>query len=1002
MTVMSARPSPELDTSTLHTSFRSRPVPMEELDGPRAKLFAEEAAVSPAPAVAADSINPEDSHYVALQGELEADAQDLEEESWSVAVEQPYLKSLGKEEVKRQDVIYELIVTELHHVRTLKLLLRVYLHELQGALQMEEAKLERLFPAVHTLLQLHQALLDHLKHRRLQALEPHSSVNYRISHLGDILIAQFSGEQGERMRDSYGVFCGHHNDAISLYKEQLQNNKKFQNLIRKISQLPIVRRRGIPECILLVTQRITKYPVLVERIIQYTEADTEEHESLVQALGLIKDTISQVDSQVHEYETAARLREIASRLEPKPQGRTKDGRAFRREDVARRTLLHEGPLTWKAPSGRQKDIHVVLLSDVLLMLQDKDQKLTFAILDNKPSVVSLQRLIVREMALEGRGMFLICATSSMPEMYEIYAGSKQECETWMTLIRGAVDSCPEGEEELCSEQEEAARVSRLKDFQERLLEKDAQVVLSLAEKLQIFTEFAELVPGVEDATSHSRLLLTGHASDLQQGEQLLRGAITDVETLQNLLLSTWRMPSPPREESQDMGGVRRADTFGGIDCKSSNTPVKNGSVDERPASDEGSPVEGVLCLTSDPQLQNPDPSESVELSADETTSFWDPACSSVFPEAEFFDRVLKLSQRLYSLQAIVSQQDSHMALLSSERERPARQRGSVLLEQEKQRNLEKQREELASFHKLQAQQRQEQARWEREAERQRLQAEEAEAQLRLREEESQRRAELLAEERAELEGQREAYQHDLERLRESTKAVEKERERLEMQKKLKKHNTISNPGHFNYEAAAQNLTSHQSFRGDLLTGPRDANLSLRPTRTRVRPSIPSIPVSGAFLEVPPEVPPRKESISPLPVKVEVPLHLVSTTNQAFKPGQVQQQIPTKLAALSKGKEKSAKAKGSHQRTHSAATIEVSQVLPIRVTVKEGGSLRAKRTESPKSIRHSDCFRAPEVPANVKPSQSFSVHKRSSLDSPPEPPPFPKDITQPSQETVVFL
>ena len=34
------------------------------------------------------------------------------------------------------------------------------------------------------------------------------------------------------MRDSYGVFCGHHNDAVGLYKDQLQNNKKFQNLIR--------------------------------------------------------------------------------------------------------------------------------------------------------------------------------------------------------------------------------------------------------------------------------------------------------------------------------------------------------------------------------------------------------------------------------------------------------------------------------------------------------------------------------------------------------------------------------------------------------------------------------------------------------------------------------------------------------------------------------------------------------------------------------------------------
>lgn len=46
--------------------------------------------------------------------------------------------------------------------------------------------------------------------------------------------------------------------------------------------------------------------------------------------------------------------------------------------------------------------------------------------------------------------------------------------------------------------------------------------------------------------------------------------------------------------------------------------------------------------------------------------------------------------------------------------------------------------------------------------------------------------EQLAEERKELESQRETYQQDLERLRESTRAVEKEKERLEHQKKLKR------------------------------------------------------------------------------------------------------------------------------------------------------------------------------------------------------------------------
>lgn len=46
------------------------------------------------------------------------------------------------------------------------------------------------------------------------------------------LLLQFSGEIGERMKDSYGDFCSHHAEAVSYYKEQLQNNKKFQIIIR--------------------------------------------------------------------------------------------------------------------------------------------------------------------------------------------------------------------------------------------------------------------------------------------------------------------------------------------------------------------------------------------------------------------------------------------------------------------------------------------------------------------------------------------------------------------------------------------------------------------------------------------------------------------------------------------------------------------------------------------------------------------------------------------------
>lgn len=69
---------------------------------------------------------------------------------------------------------------------------------------------------------------------------------------------------------------------------------------------------------------------------------------------------------------------------------------------------------------------------------------------------------------------------------------------------------------------------------------------------------------------------------------------------------------------------------------------------------------------------------------------------------------------------------------------PGRHRGNVLLEQEKQRTLALQREEQASFHKLQSQHRQEQQRLEREKERHRQQVEATEARLRKREEECRR------------------------------------------------------------------------------------------------------------------------------------------------------------------------------------------------------------------------------------------------------------------------
>ncbi|NXI62706.1 ARHGI factor, partial [Anseranas semipalmata] len=903
--------------------------------------------VSLAPSTA-DSIFLEDAYSISLRSEIETDAHEFEAESWSVAVEQSYAKRQKKEVIKRQDVIYELMQTEMHHVRTLKIMLKVYSKAMREELQFPNAVINKLFPCVDELLEMHAQFLLQLKERRKESLEEGSDRNYIIQNIGDLLVKQFSGENGERMKEKYGVFCCGHNEAVSHYKDLLQNHKKFQNLIKKIGNCSIVRRLGVQECILLVTQRITKYPVLVERIIQHTEGGSKDYEELTQALSLIKNTITHVDAMVNECEKGQRLKEIMHKMELKSSGKCKNGLFFRKDDMGQRRLLLDGMLYWKAASGRLKDILAVLLTDVLLLLQEKDQKYTFASVDSKPPVISLQKLIVREVANEEKAMFLISASLKGPEMYEIHTSSKEERNSWMAHIRRAVESCPDEEGGTLNEPEAErrvaeARAAKLRDFQERLSMKDDLIMQSLTEKQQIYLEMSEM-NGFEDHSqgSRSRLLLRGDILESLQGEAILKSAVVEAENLQNLIFTHLGNGSCHPEDSYALGLPRRAETFGGYDSSpsisnKSSSLGKNSGGDQRQWDWRGPAV------SSDVHLQDL-PFDAEEGSQTVLSNFIIIFIPSASPPLQLVQRIQTLLQLLFSLQAVISQQDSYIEMQRAtmvDREKQYRlqsTRGNLLLEQEKQRNFEKQREELMNVQKLQNQLKLEQQRWERERSQQQRELEITEAQLQKREEETQQLKDKLIQDREELERQREAYQHDLERLREAQRAVEKEKERLDQLRKLKKQNTVS--GTFSPEIGQNQMQSHSvSFNGEGV----EPSLPVLKTSARVS-------VSGMdYLERTELV--RRDSTTlenrpALALKNEVPIHLLSATNQIQKPAAVQQQIPTKLATFTKGsKEKGGKNKASH-RTDSSASVDQKQLIPPRLVGREEGVLRGRRSASP--------------------------------------------------------
>ncbi|XP_032701084.1 rho guanine nucleotide exchange factor 2 isoform X11 [Lontra canadensis] len=504
-----------------------------------------------------ESLIDEEVIYSELMSDFETDERDFAADSWSLAVDSGFLQQQKKEVMKQQDVIYELIQTELHHVRTLKIMTRLFRTGMLEELQLEPGVVQGLFPCVDELSDIHTRFLSQLLERRRRSLCSGSTRNFVIHRLGDLLISQFSGPSAEQMRKTYSEFCSRHTKALKLYKELCARDKRFQQFIRKVTRSAVLKRHGVQECILLVTQRVTKYPVLISRILQHSHGPEEERQDLTTALGLVKELLSNVDQDVHELEKGARLQEIYHRMDPRAQAPVPGKGPFGREELLRRRLIHDGCLLWKTATGRFKDVLMLLMTDVLLFLQEKDQKYIFPALD-KPSVVSLQNLIVRDIANQEKGMFLISAAP--PEMYEVHTASRDDRSTWIRVIQQSVRVCPSREDFPLIETEHEAYLRRIKM---ELQQKDQALVELLQEKVGLFAEMTHFQVD-EDGGSLTlpalpRGLFRSESLECPRGERLLQDAIREVEGLKDLLvgpgvelLLTAREPALPGD--LDSGG----------------------------------------------------------------------------------------------------------------------------------------------------------------------------------------------------------------------------------------------------------------------------------------------------------------------------------------------------------------------------------------------------------------------------------------------------------------
>ncbi|KAM3589932.1 uncharacterized protein V6R79_000251 [Siganus canaliculatus] len=351
-------------------------------------------------------------------------------QNWWDTVPPELLATLSPKEVKRQAIIYELFITEVSHLRTLRVLDQVFYQKMRSVLNSDE--LDCIFPNLPQVYELHASLCEAMKKRRESPV---------VQNIGDIMLARFEGAAGDEVQEQVSLLCSQHSQALELIKSKKRKDPRFAHIIQECEASPHCRRLQLRDMLVSEMPRLTKYPLLLHSIIKQTEKSSSDRLALERALACCKGILQAVNEVVRETQHRQRLSQYQRRVDAAPQ--------FKSLDFSSKRMIHEGPLRWRLGKDKQIEIQALLLSDCLVLLQKgPDDRLQLKNLfrsvgggDGKTAfspLVKLNSLLVRPVATDNRALYVISTTES--QIYELVAGTSSEKNTWKDLLEKAISS----------------------------------------------------------------------------------------------------------------------------------------------------------------------------------------------------------------------------------------------------------------------------------------------------------------------------------------------------------------------------------------------------------------------------------------------------------------------------------------------------------------------------------------------------------------------------------
>ncbi|KAI6004716.1 hypothetical protein EDD15DRAFT_2359474 [Pisolithus albus] len=286
--------------------------------------------------------------------------------SWASLLDRTALEGIPAVERKRQEAIFELISRR----RT-----TLYLFSLPSIL---EALLFAPGGYARGAVNIENILLTNTAFPSTLDERPRECRLY-IDHVGDLLETHMPHM---RMHLDY---CVNQANAGKVLQSLRDANPELSAQLQCLREDPSARNLDLSSYLLVPMQRLTRYPLLIRQILQYTDPPTStpdlsvasrltlslptehaERESIANSLACAERKLEEVNETIRDREGRERLGEVSEELRI---GKDRLDLTLPTHHLGPRRLLKEGVLV-KAKSGRK--LRVLLCSDILLLLNESE------------------------------------------------------------------------------------------------------------------------------------------------------------------------------------------------------------------------------------------------------------------------------------------------------------------------------------------------------------------------------------------------------------------------------------------------------------------------------------------------------------------------------------------------------------------------------------------------------------------------------------------------------